>query len=69
MQKHTLPPNGHIGLTQRCWANIRRCIRCCRQDTNKLDLCIKKCIESQRKGNFTRKTWQQINDDDNVMSM
>jgi hypothetical protein len=62
MLKHTRPKNGHIGLTQRCWENIRQGLLRCQQDTKVLDRCIERCTYSYQKGNVTQKVWIRILD-------
>ena len=54
MLEHKLPPNGHIGLTQRCWDNIREGVVRCLKNTSDLEKCLEKCAKT---GN---ETWENI---------
>lgn len=59
-QEIKYPLTGHFASTQKCWENIRKGIKRCRNNQKNLDKCLNKCIEGIKKGFVTYEIWQEL---------
>ena len=56
---HKLPKD-HIGLTERCWQNIRKGIIRCLENEDDRQKCIEFCEKCIKNGQHNRQTWKDI---------